>query len=124
MAKRGRKKTASGISIDSLMAELGQLDARRAEISLQVRSALSALSGVFNTEVKPMVDEVSASVAKAVKGTRKKMSAEARGKIAAAQKLRWAKVRTDAEKAVKSAAKGAKKTAKKAVNKATKAVKG
>ena len=87
MAKRGRK--ASGISLDALMEELNALEARREAIVAQVRSVLSNIGG----RATARVTAVKKIVVKAVKRSRRKMSAEARAKISAAQKARWAKSR-------------------------------
>jgi hypothetical protein len=94
MAKRrGRPRRA--VSIDGLVATLKSLDQQREAVTARLKSALnSALSGVSST-----FSTVSTGTYRrgrppgTAKGTRKrrKMSAAARAKIAAAQRARWAK---------------------------------
>lgn len=88
MAKRGRKP--QGISIDSLMFELGRLEARRREIAAQIRDAVSAVAE-FEAPLQRRAEAMVKTVVKTMKRTRKAMSAESRAKISAAQKARWAK---------------------------------
>jgi hypothetical protein len=94
MAKRGRK--AASISLDALIDELNTLEARRDAIVTQVRSALSNIG----ERATARVNEVKNTVVKAVKRGRRKMSDEARAKISAAQKARWAKSRKGSKKSL------------------------
>ena len=101
MAKRGRRPRM--VSIDSLMFELGKLEGRRREIVSQIRKAMTGIGVALRDGEAPFpLGEIARSAKKTVK---KKMSAEARAKISAAQKARWAKV---AKKAVRKAARAVK----------------
>jgi hypothetical protein len=73
------------VSVDKLISELASLDARRRRVVAAIHHALSALGTTLSD----------AGVARPRTGRRPgfKMSAEARAKIAAAQRRRWAKVR-------------------------------
>lgn len=89
MAKRGRKPV--GVSLDGLLFELGRLDARREHIVSQIRSTVASIGGMVKSAPE-RADHARQTVTKAVKRGRRKMSAEARAKISAAQKARWARV--------------------------------
>ena len=74
---------------------------RRAELQLQkqlegVRTAISSLE--FGSAVSPGVGGRGRGRVKGVIRKRRRMSAEARAKIAAAQRARWARVRSEKRK--------------------------
>ena len=74
---------------------------RRAELQLQkqldgVRTAISSLE--FGSAVSPGVSGRGRGRVKGVIRKRRRMSAEARAKIAAAQRARWARVRSEKRK--------------------------
>lgn len=80
---------ARTVSVDSLIAELSQLDARRRRVVAAIQSALSQLDASFSGAGR------SPDLGKWRPGRRPgfKMSAEAKAKIAAAQRRRWAKAK-------------------------------
>ena len=78
---RGRRESA----LITLVNELDALDARRRKLVAAIQHAVTGLSGGSSASVSP---------SRRSKGGRRpgfKLSAEARAKIAAAQKKRWAK---------------------------------
>lgn len=91
MAKRGR--TAS---VDKLLARLKELDAERVAVMAGIKAAVGHILGSDEpapraAKAKPaQVKPEHPAPAPAVK-TRPPMSAEARAKIAAAQRKRWAR---------------------------------
>lgn len=89
MAKRRRT-----FSLDTLMAELSQLDSRRKQVVASIQNAVSSVLGGVPSpfSVGPKRGRRAGSKNVAPKGARKrrKMSAAARAKISAAQKKRWA----------------------------------
>lgn len=91
MAKRKRT-----FSLDSLVAELSDLDARRKTVVNQLNAAIRSLAGggaALVASFSPVVRRGRPARAKTVKrktGRRRTMSAAARKKISQAQKKRWA----------------------------------
>jgi hypothetical protein len=88
MAKRRRN-----VSLDSLMAELSQLDTRRKQV---VASIQSAVASVVGSAAPPFSDgrrrgRPAGSRKLKVARKKRKMSAAARKAISEAQKKRWAK---------------------------------
>jgi len=94
MAKR-RGRRPGTLSIDGLMAELASLDVRRKQIQASIQAAVSSvISGIpspFSSGRKRGRPAGSKNVATKATRKRRKMSKEARAKIAAAQRARWAK---------------------------------
>lgn len=100
MAKRGR--TAS---VDKLLARLKELDGERLAIMAGIKAAVGHILGHESqnrtetrkktAKVKPF--EAPAAKVKAPVRKRAPMSAEARAKIAAAQRRRWAKQKKAAQ---------------------------
>ena len=94
MAKRKRT-----FSLDTLVAELSELDARRKTIVNQLSAAIRSVAGEGRAMVAslgPVVGRRRAATVKNVlvkRGRKRKMSAAARKKISEAQKKRWAKTR-------------------------------
>ena len=85
---RGRRESA----LVTLVNQLDALDARRRKLVAEIQHAASGLSGGSFASVSTGVKS---------KGGRRpgfKLSAEARAKISAAQKKRWAKTKKAAEK--------------------------
>lgn len=101
--KRGRKSTrldsaamAAGSALGALAAKVANLNRQRgevaAEIQTYIKQAQSMLSGLSVKEIPfPKIGAVAKAVTAPKK--RRKMSAAARKKIAAAQKTRWARVK-------------------------------
>ena len=91
MAKRGR--TAS---VDKLLARLTELDRERVAVMAGIKAAVGHIfSGGSQKTSQAKHKAVKTRPAKATAPVRKRkpMSAEARAKIAAAQRRRWAKHR-------------------------------
>ena len=90
MAKRGRPARAT--SLDGLVAQLSALDQQRKKVVDQIRQATNRLLSGENPfpwrkQGRPGAD----GEAGGRKRKRRKMSKEAREKIAAAQRARWAR---------------------------------
>ena len=94
MAKRKRT-----FSLDTLVAELSELDARRKTIVNQLSAAIRSVAGEGRAMVAslgPVVRRRRAAATKnatARRGRKRKMSAAARKRISEAQKKRWAKTK-------------------------------
>ena len=94
MAKRKRT-----FSLDTLVAELSELDARRKTIVNQLSAAIRRVAGeggAMIASVGPAVRRRRAAATKtspAQGGRKRKMSAAARKRISEAQKKRWAKAK-------------------------------
>jgi len=88
LAKRGRRPKTT--SLLSLVQQLNALDAARQALLAQIRAATNALSG--GAPEAAVTVSVAGVPARRRGGRRKgfKMSAEARAKISAAAKKRWA----------------------------------
>jgi hypothetical protein len=89
LAKRGRRPKTT--SLLALVQQLNSLDAQRQALLAQIRAATNALSGGA-PDAAAAVSAAAGAPAKRRGGRRKgfKMSAEARAKISAAAKKRWA----------------------------------
>jgi hypothetical protein len=91
MAKRKRT-----FSLDSLVAELSDLDARRKTVVNQLNAAIRSLAGgggALVASFSPALRRGRPAGTKTVRrkaGRKRKMSAAARQKISDAQKKRWA----------------------------------
>jgi hypothetical protein len=91
-----RKRT---FSLDTLVAELSGLDARRKTIINQLSAAIRSVAGEGRAMVAslgPVVRRRRAATAKNApvkRGRKRKMSAAARKRISEAQKKRWAKAK-------------------------------
>lgn len=95
MAKRGR-----AASVDKLLARLKELDHERVAVMAGIKAAVGHIfvgdpPKSSLKKVKP--PKMNAPVPAATTTTRAPMSAEARAKIAAAQRRRWAKHRKAAQ---------------------------
>ena len=94
MAKRKRT-----FSLDTLVAELSELDARRKTIVNQLSAAIRSVAGEVRALVAslgPAVRRRRAATAKnppVKRGRKRKMSAAARKRMSDAQKKRWAKAK-------------------------------
>jgi hypothetical protein len=88
MAKRRRM-----VSLDSLVAELSELDARRKTVINQLSAAIRSLAGggAGPAERARRSRSTDTSTPTRKRRRRRKMSAAARKKISEAQKKRWAK---------------------------------
>lgn len=95
MAKRGRKPNGT---LTALVRRLEDLDSERLALIAGIRAAADALIGDSGPEprapvVQPLAD------ARGDKGRKRpRLSAEARARIAAAQKRRWAEYKRKANK--------------------------
>ncbi len=95
MAKRKR-----AFSLDTLVAELSELDARRKTIVNQLSAAIRSVAGEGRAMVASLGPAVRRRRTATVKnapvkrGRKRKMSAAARKRISEAQKKRWAKAKT------------------------------
>ena len=94
MAKRGR--TAS---VDKLLARLNELDKERVAVMAGIKAAVGHILGGETPAPRPAKSKSSQNTAvppaaAPAPSKRAPMSAEARAKIAAAQRRRWAKQKT------------------------------
>jgi hypothetical protein len=85
---RGRRESA----LITLVSQLDALDTRRRKLVAEIQHAASGLSG------GPLTSVSSGGMSKGGRRPGFKLSAEARAKISAAQKKRWAKTKKAAEK--------------------------
>jgi hypothetical protein len=90
-----RKRT---FSLDTLVAELSELDARRKTIVNQLSAAIRSVAGEGRAMVASLGPRrrraASAKHAPVKRGRKRKMSAAARKRISEAQKKRWAKAKS------------------------------
>ncbi len=85
------KKTSTSPSVSQLKRAL--------DIAEQIQKLEAELAGILgNREAAVAVREKSEPAAKKVRKKRRNMSPEARERIAAAQRARWAKARGDSKK--------------------------
>lgn len=85
------KRRGRPVSLDGLMAELRFLDAKRKQLVANIQDVVSSVVGAGAVPARRVRSVGSTKAASPRK--RRRMSATARAKIAAAQKARWAKVR-------------------------------
>ena len=110
MAKRGRKPRTT--SLDGLVDQLQGLDRQRVAVIEQIRAATNRLLSGENPfpwrkAGRPAAAPDGQVSAPGRRRKRRKMSKEARERIAAAQRERWARQRAGASKKTAKAAKSA-----------------